>query len=87
MPQMLLEVENLKKHFPIKRGLFSKIVGKVYAVDGISLRIDRKQTLGLVGESGCGKTTAGKTILNSLSPPAAPSATAARTSPVTIAMK
>ena len=68
MPQMLLEVENLKKHFPIKRGVFSKIVGKVYAVDGISLRIDRKQTLGLVGESGCGKTTAGKTILKLLEP-------------------
>ncbi|MGD9360978.1 MAG: ATP-binding cassette domain-containing protein, partial [Desulfobacterales bacterium] len=68
MSQTLLEVENLKKHFPIKRGLFSKIVGKVYAVDGISLRIHRKQTLGLVGESGCGKTTAGKTILKLLEP-------------------
>ena len=68
MPEMLLEVENLKKHFPIKRGLFSKIVGKVHAVDGISLGIQRKQTLGLVGESGCGKTTAGKTILKLLEP-------------------
>ncbi len=47
MSQTLLEVENLKKHFPIKRGLFSKTVGKVYAVDGISLRIHRKQTLGV----------------------------------------
>ena len=68
MSEMLLEVKNLKKHFPIKRGLFSKIVGKVYAVDGISFRIHRKQTLGLVGESGCGKTTAGKTILKLLEP-------------------
>jgi oligopeptide transport system ATP-binding protein len=68
MPETLLKVENLKKHFPIKRGLFSKIVGKVYAVDGISLRIQHKQTLGLVGESGCGKTTAGKTILKLLEP-------------------
>ena len=68
MPEMLLEVENLKKHFPIKHGLFSKIVGKVHAVDGISLNIQRKQTLGLVGESGCGKTTAGKTILKLLEP-------------------
>ena len=65
---MLLEVENLKKHFPIKHGLFSKIVGKVHAVDGISLGVQRKQTLGLVGESGCGKTTAGKTILKLIEP-------------------
>ena len=68
MSETLLEVENLKKHFPIKRGLFSKTVVKVYAVDGISLKIHRKQTLGLVGESGCGKTTAGKTILKLLEP-------------------
>ncbi|MEE4263459.1 MAG: dipeptide ABC transporter ATP-binding protein [Desulfobacteraceae bacterium] len=68
MSEALLKVENLKKHFPIKRGLFSKIVGKVYAVDGISLGIHRNQTLGLVGESGCGKTTAGKTILKLLEP-------------------
>ena len=66
--ESLLEVKDLKKHFPIKHGLLSKIVGRVYAVDGISLSIARKQTLGLVGESGCGKTTAGKTILKLLEP-------------------
>jgi oligopeptide/dipeptide ABC transporter ATP-binding protein len=68
MQQTLLKVDNLKKYFPIKRGLFSKVAGKVYAVDGISLKIHRRQTLGLVGESGCGKTTAGKTILKLLEP-------------------
>lgn len=59
----LLEVDNLKIHFPIKKGLLSKTVGHVYAVDGISLKLDRGETLGLVGESGCGKTTAGLGIL------------------------
>lgn len=68
MTATLLQVENLKKHFPIRHGLFSKIVGKVHAVDGISLGIQRKQTLGLVGESGCGKTTAGKTMLKLIEP-------------------
>ena len=63
MPETLLKVENLKKHFPIKRGLFSKVAGKVYAVDGISLGIHRRQTLGLVGESGSGKSTLAKTLL------------------------
>jgi oligopeptide/dipeptide ABC transporter ATP-binding protein len=66
--ETLLEVENLKKHFPIRRGLFSRIAGNVHAVDGITLSVKRKQTLGLVGESGCGKTTAGKTILKLLEP-------------------
>lgn len=68
MTETLLEVENLKKHFPIRRGLFSRIAGNVHAVDGITLSVKRKQTLGLVGESGCGKTTAGKTILKLLEP-------------------
>ena len=68
MTETLLEVKNLKKYFPIKRGLFSRIIGNVHAVDGISLSVKRKQTLGLVGESGCGKTTAGKTILKLLEP-------------------
>lgn len=61
---VLVRVENLKKHFPITRGiLFQRQVGAVKAVDGITLDIYRGETLGLVGESGCGKTTAGRTIL------------------------
>ncbi len=59
----LLEVRDLKTHFPIKAGLMQKVVGYVRAVDGISFSIDYGKTLGLVGESGCGKTTVGKTIL------------------------
>jgi peptide/nickel transport system ATP-binding protein/oligopeptide transport system ATP-binding protein len=64
----LLEVANLKKHFPIRKGILSRIVGQVFAVDGISFHIDRGETLGLVGESGCGKSTAGKTILKLIEP-------------------
>jgi peptide/nickel transport system ATP-binding protein len=55
----LLEVENLKMYFPIQQGFFRKVVGYVRAVDGISFHIYEGETLGLVGESGCGKTTAG----------------------------
>ncbi|MCZ6472776.1 MAG: dipeptide ABC transporter ATP-binding protein [SAR324 cluster bacterium] len=66
----LLEVENLKKHFPIKKGLLARTVGNVYAVDGISFSIAEGETLGLVGESGCGKSTTGKTILRLIEPTA-----------------
>ena len=59
----LLDVRNLVKYFPIKGGLFQRRVGWVKAVDGVSFAIRRGETLGLVGESGCGKTTAGRTIL------------------------
>ncbi len=64
----LLEVNNLKVHFPIRTGFFSSVSGYVRAVDGISLRIAPGETLGLVGESGCGKTTAGRAILRLLPP-------------------
>ena len=64
----LLEVENLKKHFPVYKGVFSRVSGHVYAVDGVSFHIDRGETLGLVGESGCGKSTVGRTLLKLLEP-------------------
>ena len=66
---VLVDVRGVKVHFPIKRGvIFDKVVGHVYAVDGVDLQIRRGETYGLVGESGCGKSTLGKAILN-LEPP------------------
>ncbi len=59
----IVEVNDLKQYFPIKAGLLQRVVGHVKAVDGISFKIKRGTTMGLVGESGCGKTTVGKTIL------------------------
>ena len=64
--EYLLEVNNLRKYFPIKGGLLSHTVGQVKAVDGVSFRIKRGTTMGLVGESGCGKSTVGRTILRLL---------------------
>jgi peptide/nickel transport system ATP-binding protein len=63
MSETVLEVIDLKQYFPIKAGLMQRVVGHVKAVDGISFTIKRGKTMGLVGESGCGKTTVGKTIL------------------------
>ena len=60
---IVMEVKDLKKYFPIKAGMFGRVVGQVRAVDGVSFRIRRGTTMGLVGESGCGKTTIGKTLL------------------------
>jgi oligopeptide/dipeptide ABC transporter ATP-binding protein len=64
----LLSVRGLVKHFPVKRGLLQRTVGQVHAVDGVSFDIAPGETLGLVGESGCGKSTAGKAILKLIEP-------------------
>ena len=63
---VLLEVRDFHCHYPIRKGLFKRVVGAVRAVDGVSLQIQRGKTLALVGESGCGKTTLGKSLLNLL---------------------
>ena len=64
----LLEVHNLKKYFPIERGLLRRVVGQVRAVDDVSLSIPAGKTLGLVGESGCGKTTLGRCVIRAIEP-------------------
>jgi ABC-type oligopeptide transport system ATPase subunit len=65
----LLQVEDLEKHFPITRGIiFQKEIGRVRAVDGVSLHVNKGETLGVVGESGCGKSTMARCIMRLLTP-------------------
>ena len=66
----LLEVKNLKKYFPLKGGILSRTTGQVRAVDDVSFALEHGETLGLVGESGCGKTTVGRSILRLIEPTA-----------------
>ena len=68
MSEAVLEIKNLTKHFPVKKGLFRRTVGYVKAVDGVTFTISKGETLGLIGESGCGKTTVGKLIMQLIKP-------------------
>jgi oligopeptide/dipeptide ABC transporter ATP-binding protein len=67
-PAPVLEVAGLKKHFPVRKGLLRRVVGQVRAVDGVSFAIGEGETLGLVGESGCGKSTIARTVLRLIEP-------------------
>lgn len=66
----ILEVKGLKKYFPIRKGFFRRVVGQVRAVDDVSFTIAEGETLGLVGESGCGKTTVSRCIMRAMDPTA-----------------
>src|ERR1700688_719612 len=68
MSERLLRVWNLTKEFPLKGGLFGRQADSVYAVDGVSFAVNRGETLGLVGESGCGKSTTGRCVLRLIEP-------------------
>ncbi|WP_274609480.1 ABC transporter ATP-binding protein [Mesobacillus boroniphilus] len=66
--EILLELQDVRKHFPIKSGLLQKTVGHIKAVDGINLKVNKGETLGIVGESGCGKSTVGRTVIRLYEP-------------------
>jgi oligopeptide/dipeptide ABC transporter ATP-binding protein len=66
--RVLLDVKNLVKHYPVRKGVFGRVTGQVHAVDDVSFTIAEGETLGLVGESGCGKSTTGKAVLKLLDP-------------------
>ncbi len=68
MTETLLKVENLKKHFPITGGILGRPVSSVKAVDGVSFTVNKGETLGIVGESGCGKSTTGRMLMRLIDP-------------------